>query len=119
MRRLPALVLGLLPCLGVHAQVAEKALTSTGAVFLQQAQRQAPQVLNQEPSPANKAQTQNATARGSTLAQALTRAWKKGMIEEGIEASRQMLLECQKETSVVLTTPFMRPDSQQAHCFRF
>lgn len=27
--------------------------------------------------------------------------------------------ECQRETSVVLTTPLMRSDAQQAHCFRF
>lgn len=51
--------------------------------------------------------------------QALARAWKVDWIEEGIEGSREMLRQCQRETSVVLITPFMRSDAQQAHCSRF
>lgn len=55
----------------------------------------------------------------SALSQALARAWRVDFIEDGIEGSREMLRQCQRETSVVLTTPFMRSDAQQAHCSRF
>ena len=50
---------------------------------------------------------------------ALTKAWKPTAIQEGVEASKKTLLECQKETSMVFTTPMGHNDSQQDHCFRF
>jgi hypothetical protein len=49
----------------------------------------------------------------------IERAWKKDWIEEGVEASRAMLIDCQKETSVVLTTSSLRSSSQRDHCYRF
>jgi len=55
----------------------------------------------------------------TALSQALSRAWKRDPIEEGIEETKNTLLQCQRETSVVLTTPLMRSDAQQAHCSRF
>jgi len=58
-------------------------------------------------------------APNPTPAQALARAWKRDLIEEGIEETRNTLLQCQRETSLVLTTPLMRSDAQQAHCSRF
>lgn len=57
--------------------------------------------------------------RVSALALAIEGAAKKGFIERGIEMSNEALMQCQKETSPVLTTAYLRSDSQQAHCFRF
>ncbi|WP_156116691.1 hypothetical protein [Massilia sp. 9096] len=57
--------------------------------------------------------------RESAFAAALRNAWKKGVIERGVEGYTEVLIQCQKEQSPALTTPFMRSDSQQAHCFRF
>lgn len=59
------------------------------------------------------------TARETALATAIASAAKKDFIEGGIEASRNMLIECQKEASVVLVTPSLRSNSQRDHCFRF
>lgn len=53
------------------------------------------------------------------LGRAIAAAAKKGLLEQGVEASRDALLACQRETSTVLTTPLMRSDSQRDHCFRF
>jgi hypothetical protein len=53
------------------------------------------------------------------LERAIAGAAKKGLLEQGVEASRDALLACQRETSAVLTTPLMRSDSQRDHCFRF
>lgn len=50
---------------------------------------------------------------------ALQNAWKKGVVEESVEAYTEVLVQCQKEQSPALTTPLMRSDSQQAHCFRY
>jgi len=58
-------------------------------------------------------------ARESAFALAISRAAKKGVIELGVEASAEVLIQCQKAQSVVLTTSFLRSDSQQAHCYRF
>jgi hypothetical protein len=55
----------------------------------------------------------------ASLSQSLVRAWKRDFIEDGIEETKNSLLQCQRETSVVLTTPLMRSDAQQAHCSRF
>jgi hypothetical protein len=57
--------------------------------------------------------------RESSLASAIARAAKKSVIERGVEASTDAVLQCQRESSPALTTPFMRSDSQQAHCFRY
>jgi hypothetical protein len=61
----------------------------------------------------------NLPAPETALSVALGRAWKRDFIEEGVEGTRNMLLECQRETSLLLTMLFMRSDGQQAHCFRF
>jgi hypothetical protein len=50
---------------------------------------------------------------------AIQNAWSKGVVERGVEGYTEVLIQCQKEQSPALTTPFMRSDSQQAHCFRF
>ena len=63
--------------------------------------------------------TRTAPRWESPFALAIGRAAKKGIVELGVEAYSEVLIECQKEQSTVLTTPFMRSDSQQAHCFRF
>ena len=55
----------------------------------------------------------------TALSQALSRAWKRDFVDDGIEETKNTLLQCQRETSVVLTTPLMRSDAQQAHCSRF
>lgn len=57
--------------------------------------------------------------RESPFALAIARAAKKGIIEESVEAYTDVLVQCQQAQSPVLTTPFMRSDSQQAHCYRF
>jgi hypothetical protein len=57
--------------------------------------------------------------RESAFARAIGQAARKGVIELAVEAYSEVLIRCQKEQSTVLTTPFMRSDSQQAHCFRF
>ena len=55
----------------------------------------------------------------SPFAVALQNAWKKGVVEESVEAYTEVLIQCQKEQSPALTTPLMRSESQQAHCFRY
>jgi len=55
----------------------------------------------------------------SPLARAMTRAARKGVIELGVEEYSEVLIQCQKAQSVVLTTPLLRSDAQQAHCYRF
>ncbi|MES2322248.1 MAG: hypothetical protein V4633_08310 [Pseudomonadota bacterium] len=55
----------------------------------------------------------------SKFALAIARSAKKGIIEESVEAYSEVLIQCQKERSVVLTTPLLRSESQQAHCYRF
>lgn len=65
------------------------------------------------------AKTSSLPPQDTPLSQALSRAWKRNFIEEGIEETKSTLLQCQRETSVVLTTPLMRSDAQQAHCSRF
>lgn len=55
----------------------------------------------------------------SPLALAIGRARKKGIIELGVEGYTEVLIECQKSRSVVLTTPLLRSDAQQDHCYRF
>jgi len=57
--------------------------------------------------------------QNTALSQALSRAWKRDFIEDGIEETKNTLLQCQRETSVVLTTPLGRSDAQQSHCSRF
>lgn len=68
---------------------------------------------NQIPQPADN------RVRESAFALAIKQAAKKGVIELGVEASAEILIQCQKAQSVVLTTSFLRSDSQQAHCYRF
>lgn len=55
----------------------------------------------------------------SPLALAIGRARKKGIIELGVEGYTEVLIQCQKNRSVVLTTPLLRSDAQQDHCYRF
>jgi len=55
----------------------------------------------------------------SPLALAIGRARKKGIIELGVEGYTEVLIQCQKSRSVVLTTPLLRSDAQQDHCYRF
>jgi hypothetical protein len=55
----------------------------------------------------------------SRFALAIGRAAKKGVIELGVDDYTEILIQCQKSRSVVLTTPLLRSDAQQAHCYRF
>jgi hypothetical protein len=57
--------------------------------------------------------------REARFISAIKNAWKKGVVERGVEGYTEVLIQCQKVQSPALTTPFMRSDSQQAHCFRF
>jgi len=55
----------------------------------------------------------------STLARAIGKAAHKGLNERSVEGYTEVINQCQKSQSTVLTTPFLRSESQQAHCFRF
>jgi len=98
-------------------------MASDGASIVRSAQRKSPDVLHMQfddvVSNARRLVVINSPAPKTALSVALARAWKRDFIEEGVEGTRTMLLECQRETSVLLTMPFMRSDGQQAHCFRF
>jgi hypothetical protein len=98
-------------------------MESDGASLVRSVQKKTPSVLHMqfddEVSEARRIVVINSPAPETTLSVALARAWKRDFIEEGVEGTRNMLLECQRETSVLLTMPFMRSDGQQAHCFRF
>ena len=102
---------------------AAQVMASGGALLVRAAQTRAPDVVNVRPdgdaTRGNKAIAIHSPVRDTAISVALARAWKIGFVEEGIEETRNMLLECQQEKSVVLTMPFQRSDSQQAHCFRF
>jgi hypothetical protein len=50
---------------------------------------------------------------------AIGRAAKKGVVELAVDSYTEILIQCQKARSVVLTTPLLRSDAQQAHCYRF
>ncbi|MBA5635515.1 hypothetical protein H3H37_00330 [Duganella sp. LX20W] len=98
------------------------AFASEGAFFVYSSQRKSPRVLDLDADEGPKSRDTvviKPRATENALAVALSRAWKRGFVEEGVEETRNVLLECQHETSVVLTTPLMRSDAQQAHCFRF
>lgn len=72
-----------------------------------------------EPGRVMKSSMTKSDVRESPLAAAIGRAAKKDFIDEGVEATRNMLIECQNETSTVLVTPSLRSNSQRDHCFRF
>lgn len=57
--------------------------------------------------------------REPSLAQAIGRAGKQGIVERSVEAYTEVLIQCQQNRSPILTVPFQRSDSQQAHCYRF
>jgi hypothetical protein len=57
--------------------------------------------------------------REPALAQAIGRAGKQGIVERSVEAYTEVLIQCQQNRSPILTVPFQRSDSQQAHCYRF
>ncbi|MBA5606164.1 hypothetical protein H3H36_12455 [Duganella sp. FT3S] len=95
---------------------------SDGAFLVQSSQRNSKSVWDPAPDEVPKPATRvmaNPRAPETALTVALGRAWKRGFIVEGVEESRKVLLECQRETSVAWTTPFMRSDAQQDHCYRF
>lgn len=107
---------------GVAPAVPSQFTTSDGAYFVRSSQRQGLIVLDRgaDEGPTGKG---SVVARQRTdetaLAVALAQAWKRDFIEQGVEETRNVLLECQRETSVVLTTPLMRSNAQRDHCFRF
>ncbi len=55
----------------------------------------------------------------SSLAKAIADAHKKSVAENAVEAYTEVLRQCQRETSQLQTVPFMRAESQQAHCYRY
>jgi hypothetical protein len=94
----------------VHATLAENLLTSTRDHRLAMGDTQQRDQLGRPI---------DTHVRESPFALAIGRAAKKGVIELGVEAYTEVLVQCQKETSPALTTPLLRSDSQQAHCYRF
>jgi hypothetical protein len=115
-----ALMIGLITCTTVYAGnvgdsfqqgPGDKSWVSDEARFVNGIRRQSPRALKFDAA-------FTAPAAGKAE-RSIAGAWKKGFVEEGVEASRNVLIECQNATSVVLTTPFMRSDSQQNHCYRF
>lgn len=102
---------------------ADRFMESTGSSFVRSAQSKDPKLLELrfEDGDAG-AKKALATAHGiadTALTAALSRAWKGGFVEKGVQGTRNMLLECQRSTSATLTMSFMRSDAQQSHCFRF
>jgi len=57
--------------------------------------------------------------REPALALGIGRAGKQGIVERSVEAYTEVLIQCQQNKSPILTVPFQRSDSQQAHCYRF
>lgn len=57
--------------------------------------------------------------RESALALGIGRAGKQGIVERSVAAYTEVLIQCQQNKSPILTVPFQRSDSQQAHCYRF
>lgn len=99
---------------------AEAMFTSAGGHFVRAASDGQPQALGFDPAAAGPPQrSADKLVSATPLARAIAGARKKDMLEQGVEASREALLACQRETSAVLTTPLMRSDSQRDHCFRF
>lgn len=100
----------------------EQCMASDGASLVRAIQKKLPDVL-QMPSdgkvPAFTTVEVNSAASETALSMALTRAWKRSFIEKGVDNAKGALLACQRETSLLLTVPFMRSEGQQAHCYRF
>jgi hypothetical protein len=93
---------------------------SDGAFQVRSAQAQTPDLLKLDDDlAAQKIAQLNPQLRATALATALARAWKRGFIEEGIEETKNTLVACQRETSLLMIMPFMRSEGQQAHCYRF
>jgi hypothetical protein len=69
--------------------------------------------------PGQPARQHKQQAPQARLALAIGAATKKSFMELGVEGYREILIQCQKERSVVLTTPLLRSESQQQHCYRF
>jgi len=127
-----ALLVGFISCAAVEAgnvsesfprHPEEKSWLSDGAFRVRSIQGQESRVLKSDAEFIAPAGSKDNSGRSSTRPverfNPTARAWKKGWIEEGVEESRKVLIECQNASSVVLTTPFMRSDSQQNHCYRF
>lgn len=94
----------------VHATLAKDLLMST------RDHRLAMGVTQHRPQPDRPMATYS---RKSPYARAIEKAARRGVVELAVEAYTDVLIQCQKAQSVVLTTPFLRSESQQAHCFRF
>lgn len=105
---------------GYAPAVPNQFTTSDGAYLVRSSQRKGLKVLDPgaDEGPAGRVAVRQRTDE-TALAVALAQAWKRDFIDKGVEETRNVLLECQRETSVVLTTPLMRSDAQQDHCFRF
>lgn len=78
-------------------------------------------VANAMPQVAEAAQSRptDRPLREPALASAIGRAGKQGIVERSVEAYTEVLIQCQQNRSPILTVPFQRSDSQQAHCYRF
>lgn len=95
------------------------AMVSEGASLVRAVQIQVPNLLRLDDAAAKKGMPLNPQARETALATALALAWKRDFIEDGVAQTRNTLVACQRETSLLMIMPFMRSDGQQAHCFRF
>ncbi|KAB8066836.1 hypothetical protein [Janthinobacterium violaceinigrum] len=100
----------------------EHFMASDGASLVRTIQRKLPGVLHMPSDgkvPAYTTVEINSPASDTALSMALARAWKRSWIEKGVDNAKGALLACQRETSLLLTVPFMRSEGQQAHCYRF
>ncbi len=55
----------------------------------------------------------------SPTARAIASAARKGVVDEAMEGYTEVLIQCQNNRSVVLTTALLRSDAQRSHCSRF
>ena len=97
-------------------------MASDGASLVRATQKALPDALHiplDGQFPPLKAADIKPPASRTALSVALARAWKRSFIEKGVDDAKGALLACQRETSLLLTVPFMRSEGQQAHCFRF
>ncbi len=117
---MPARAWLLLACLVQPvAYAAELAPAKISTEIIRPALNDARRAIPLEAAPAKGKAFVEFPMRSSRFSQAIGKAARKGIVEQSVEGYTEVLIQCQNERSTVLTTPFMRSDSQQAHCFRF
>lgn len=119
----PAMLISALLMVASVAEAAEcddrsGRLSSSGACLVGRA---LPQQLAQASklNAVDRAVSDKSSSGKTDFSSAVAKAWKPDAIQEGVAASKEVLIACQMETSTVLTTPFARSNSQRDHCFGF